>query len=331
MSSREINLFNLPLSDRIKAMGYDVNGDGKLSEDAVDKHGKRVNEIALFGEEILKDETGFRMPQLSVSIWENAQVSPQNITGQKELDDIQYAIEVAKAATQEAFRKKQISNLVVDQAIEKKINPKEIDVEYWTNITYSTSESYNIPPEILVPITGKEGSFDKHVSNGYGRGPMGVTPATTAQIMTQDRCWRPIVEALDEDLYKDIMYKKDKDGNFIKDSNGNFVRKYSTVKELNKACAEDDELSMKLGTFAFKLNYAKAVAEKLYGSDDYKKIGKVIEGMKNKEIKFTADENKELVTNALKRYNTVFKRYATKVINSMINRGINFADLNLIR
>lgn len=104
--SKEINVLKLPFNIMHEAMKFDTDRDGKLTANAVDKDGKTINEIALFGEAMLqmKEES----PKTAASIWSFNKPQPiDDYFAPKESEDVKYAMEVAKNVRAEAAKAKE--------------------------------------------------------------------------------------------------------------------------------------------------------------------------------------------------------------------------------
>ena len=143
--------------------------------------------------------------------------------------------------------------------------------------------------------------------------------------------WYNIYKNMNEELLNDILYKKDKNGNFIKDRKGDYILKYPTAKALRDACAKDDELGIQVGLLCFEMKYVKAVAQKKYGKATYANIPKVIDGIQAGEITLSENENKNAIKTALKNYNSVFQSYAATIVDSLEQHGLEFKDLYFIK
>ena len=228
----------------------------------------------------------------------------------------------------------EVSEMITNEAKKRGVNPDNVDIEYWSKRVSDAAEKYNIPEALLISIIGQEtnGKFTKNINSSTGAGPMQITGITTKDFFpSKGNGWTNIYKSMNEELVNDILYKKDKNGNFIKDRKGDYVLKYPTPKALRDACAKDDELGIKVGLLCFEMNYVKAVAKKKYGKATYANIPKVIKGIKSGEITLNENENKNVIKTALKNYNSVFNSYAATVIDSLVTHGLNFKDLYFIK
>ncbi len=228
----------------------------------------------------------------------------------------------------------EIANLITTEATNRGVNIQDIDVDYWVEKIVQVSKAYSIPKELLVSIIGQEtnGKFNKNINSNTGAGPMQITGITVKDFFpSKENGWYNIYKNMNEELLNDILYKKDKNGNFIKDRKGDYILKYPTAKALRDACAKDDELGIQVGLLCFEMKYVKAVAQKKYGKATYANIPKVIDGIQAGEITLSENENKNAIKTALKNYNSVFQSYAATIVDSLEQHGLEFKDLYFIK
>ena len=227
-----------------------------------------------------------------------------------------------------------VNNMINNEAQKRGVSLEDIDTNYWAEKIFSVAREYGVPAALLVSIIGQEtnGKFTKNENSKNGAGHMQITQITVADFFPKaEGNWNNIYKQMNEDLLNDILYKKDKNGNFIKDRKGDYVLKYPTPKALRDACAKDDELGIKVGLLCFEMKYVKAVAQKKYGKATYANIPKVIDGIQAGEITLSENENKNAIKTALKNYNSVFQSYAATIVDSLEQHGLEFKDLYFIK
>ncbi len=207
---------------------------------------------------------------------------------------------------------------------EHKIDPEL--AEYWAQKAEKMAKDYDVPEALLISIIGQEthGTFKKNINSGNGAGPMQVTkPAIRDFFPGAKGNWNDLYKKMNPKLLNDILSYKGKNGKPIK-----------TTAALREACANDDELGMKVGLLSFEMEYVKAVAQKKYGRFTYANVPKVIKGLQDGTIKFTELENKAIIKTALENYNSVEKtkrKYALNVIDSLTTSGVRFEDIKLVK
>ena len=301
----------------------DINKDGKLEK--TDK----FDEISIFNQQyfkaIAKEEeiaNGFMVAkQDAIKSYKPNIIEPILVKGKME-------------NTAESQNNAKVTEMITNEAKKRGVNLENIDIEYWTEKISKAAVKYNIPEALLVSIIGQEtnGTFKKNINSPNGAGPMQITGISVKDFFpSKQNGWYNIYKNMNEELLNDILYKKDKNGNFIKDRKGDYILKYPTPKALRNACAKDDELGIKVGLLCFEMKYVKAVAQKKYGKATYVNIPKIIKGIKSGEITLSENENKNVIKTALKNYNSVFKTYATTVIDSLSRHGLEFEDLYFIK
>lgn len=209
----------------------------------------------------------------------------------------------------------------------KKRGLRNIDITYWASRIENVSSQFDIPKEILVSIIGRETGFTKNVSSSNGRGAMQQTRIAISDIFPGAKGnWSDIYKNIDEKLFNDILYKKDANGNVLKDSSGKPIMKYRDARELHRACANDDELSIKVGALLFKMQYAKAVARSKYGKANYTNVPKVVEQLKKGNISLSS--NAQYIANAIQNYNGNPKHkydYKRDVVDSLNCQQYDFS------
>ena len=224
-----------------------------------------------------------------------------------------------------------VSSMIANEAKIQGIDLSQEDITYWAVKVDNISSKYDIPEALLISIIGRETKFDKNVNSVNGAGPMQVVEISIRDFFPDAKGnWNSIYNQMNSKLLNDILYKKDENGNFIKGEDGNYVLKYKSPKELRDACAKDDELGMLVGLLCFEMKYVKAVAALKYGKATSVNVPKIIKQIKNNELKLNEQENRTAITNALKNYNSVFKTYASAVVDSLEQHGMNFEDVYFI-
>lgn len=209
----------------------------------------------------------------------------------------------------------------------KKGGLKNVDIQYWATKIDNVSSQFNIPKEILISLIGRETEFKKNVASVNGRGAMQQTSIAIRDFFPGAKGnWSDIYKNIDEKLFNDILYKKDANGNILKDASGKPILKYKDSIELHRACANDDELSIKVGALLFKMQYAKAVARSKYGKANYTNVPKVVEQLKKGNISLSS--NAQYIANAIQNYNGNPKHkydYKRAVVDSLNCQQYDFS------
>ena len=302
----------------------DANQDGKLEK--TDK----FDEISIFNQKYAK------AMEFENDLKEKFTIAEQDAIKSYEpkILDKFYIQQKTEEKETDAPQNPEVTKMITNEARKRGVDINNIDIDYWTEKISDAAEKYNIPEVLLIAIIGQEtnGKFTKNINSSTGAGPMQITGITVKDFFpSKGNGWTNIYKNMNEKLLNDILYKKDKNGNFIKDRKGDYVLKYPTPKALRDACTKDDELGIKVGLLCFEMKYVKAVAQKKYGKATYANIPKVIEGIKSGEITLNENENKNVIKTALKNYNSVFNSYAATVIDSLATHGLNFKDLYFIK
>ena len=163
-------------------------------------------------------------------------------------------------------------------AREAKSRGKELtdaEIEKWNNIIVTEAKQYNIPPEILIVIIGRECHFIDPKNNKNG-------------------CMQVIPSSVN-------MIKQDKWGIYEK---VNPKCKNDSIKNLKTHNLTDRRTSIKLGTLIFQTNYAQAVAiVKGWRIGKQPDIAKAANALKNGSVQLTPSEAKKAMRIALKNYN----------------------------
>ena len=296
-----------------------------------DKNGKlekaeKYDEVSIFNNKYAK------MLEIEREIKEEFSVAKQDAIENFK----QKMFEPVKKYTKPAPAKRIMSSadMISEEAQKHGVKADNVDIEYWAEKIDSAAQKYNVPKELLVGIIGQEtnGKFSKNINASTGAGPMQITKITIQDFFPKEKgSWNSVYKKMNEELLNDILYQKDDSGNFVKDANGNLKLRFSSSKALRDACAQDDELGIKVGIICFEMKYVKAVAKEIYGKATYTNIPKVIEELKNGSITLSAKQNEKIVEEALKNYNSVFKSYAPAVVDSLKRSGMDFNELDLIR
>ena len=166
---------------------------------------------------------------------------------------------------------------VMVEEIAKKYHNNKADIAYWTQLIATAAEKYNVEPEILVAIIGREVRFNENPEQvtGSSGGPMQVTKISIDDFFPGAKGNRTtLYQNIDNKLLQEILY----------DENGNL--KYENSKSLWKACREDHELGIKVGILIFKA-----------------KMHAVKNGIKNKTFKSEEEKETKILRNSLYRYN----------------------------
>ena len=209
----------------------------------------------------------------------------------------------------------------------KKRKITDIDIQYWAAKIDNVSSQFDIPKEILISIIGRETKFKKNVASVNGRGAMQQTSIAIRDFFPgTDGSWSEIYKNIDEKLFNDILYKKDENGNILKDASGKPILKYKDSIELHRACANDDELSIKIGALLFKMQYAKAIAASKYGKATSTNVPKVIRQLKSGSISLAS--NDRYIAQAIQNYNGSKKNkydYKRDVVDSLNCQQYDFS------
>ena len=304
----------------------DKDGSGFLEKT------ESYDEVSVFNKMCESFEKGVKDKFKEASIWANDEVKdykPKILDLKPEVTDIKLSRDYLKE------EKLNLISLKIQQEAKKK-NAKlsSDDIKYWADRILSVSEKYKLQPNLLTAVIAKEtnGTFKRNINSPTGAGPMQVNKSTIQDFFPNAKGnWKKVKKKMDENLLNDILYKKDENGEFEKDSQGNFILAYSSPDDLRRACTKDDELGIKVGLICLKMKYAKAVAEIKYGKANYKNVPVTIDKLKSGEIKLTDVENQRAIEVALKNYNSVFKSYASEVIDTLRTSGFDFSSMDLIK
>ncbi len=327
--SDKINIKDLPFMQQLFAKLCDKDGNGVLEKTS------SCDEVSLFLK-LTKSKTKFF--DSKNSIFTEQYTAAQDAIPDTRKDVIPMKAIPSKAKTnakEEAETPLQnTSDMIIKEAETRNVKLSPEDIKYWAEKADMIAKEYNIPVALLISIIGQEtnGKFNKNINSINGAGPMQIVEVSVRDFFPGAKgSWHDIYKSMNEELLNDILYEKDKDGNFIKNDNGEYVLKYKSAKELRNACAKDDSLGMKVGLLCFEMKYVKAVAAKKYGRATYGNVPKIIKGIQDSSIILNENENKSAIEIALKNYNSVFKSYAGTVIDSLEMHGVNFQDLYFIK
>ena len=191
---------------------------------------------------------------------------------------------------------------------ENNIKYSEIDLDYWAGIIDENSKKSNLSKELLISLVQRETGFCKYVGSKTGNGPLQVTSITVQDLFSDLNGGRLVhYNNIDKAMMDEILYKED--------IAGNKTPRFNDFRELHKACANDDDLGMKVGIMCFKMKFVEAVARKK-GLD----IAKVIEDLKTGKMVLSKQEQSLLVRSALINFNSVFnEEYVKAVMDSLVH------------
>lgn len=306
----------------------DLNHDGKLEKtdkyDEISIFNQQYSKVVGINDEITSDITARR----DATNYEQFIVDPNPIVS---TPDIKSQVDNFVQKSEDYSR---VEKMISNEAQKRGVAIENIDIDYWTEKISNISQKYNIPEALLIAIIGQEtnGKFTKQSDSNTGAGPMQITGISVKDFFpSKQNGWYDIYKSMNEELLNDILYKRDKNGNFLKDRKGDYILKYPTYKALRNACAQDDELGIKVGLLCFEMKYVKAVAQNEYGKATYANIPDVIDGIKSGEITLSEADNKGAIKTALKNYNSVFTTYATTVVDSLAQHGLDFEGVYFIK
>ncbi len=201
---------------------------------------------------------------------------------------------------------------------------KNIDIAYWTEKINNVANKYNISANILTSIISRETAFKKNVTGVNGKGAMQQTTIAVKDFFPGKQGRFDIYHELDSKLTEDILFKKDAKGNLIKNEKGEPALKYGSYNELLRACAKDDELSIKVGALLLKMQYANAISR-----SSGKKLPDVIDNLKDSKYNFSEATNKQLIGSAVQWYNgspRYMHNYRKDVLDSLRRQNFDFAE-----
>ena len=327
--SDKIYINKLPLIQQLIANLCDKDNNGVLEKNI------SCDEISLFEQTNKQYKTGLLDKNFSIfsSQFTAVQDAIPN-TRSNIIPEIPNNAKILNKKSDKTEEITKISEMIIQESEKRRVKLKPEDIEYWAKKAAVIAKDYNIPPALLISIIGQEtnGKFDKNINSKNGAGPMQITKITVNDFFPGAKGnWHDVYKSMNNKLLNDILYKKDKDGNFIKDSKGNYILKYNSPQELRNACAKDDSLGIQVGLLCFEMKYVKAVAQKKFGRATYANVPKIIKGIKNGTITLNEVQNKSAITLALKNYNSVFKSYAYTVVDSLEMHGVKFNDLYFIK
>lgn len=151
----------------------------------------------------------------------------------------------------------------------------DAEIEKWNNIINAEAQRYNVPPEVLIVIIGRECHFVDPTNNKDGC--MQVIPSSVSSI------------------------KKDRWGIYDK---VNSECRNDTIQNLKVHDLTDRSTGIKAGVLVFQTNYAQAVARiKGWKVGKQPDIAKAAEELKNGTVNLTPSEAKEAMRMALRDYN----------------------------
>lgn len=199
-------------------------------------------------------------------------------------------------------------------------------VEYWTEKIDRIASEFDFPKEIMIAKVSREVTFQPNKISGDQRGCMQIRPtAVRAMFPGAPGNWFEKYKELDEKLLNDILYKKDKNGNYLKDSKGNMIPKYSSWRELHAAC-KNDEISLKVGILYDKMQLAESLTAEKYGSKKvYPHISETIAQLKEK-TSVTPEENLKYIKKMETRYNGS-PSYGKAITDSIMRMGFDMRTL----
>ena len=271
--------------------------------------------------------------------------------------DLNRKFDYKKFITGKLVTKDEVTNLMKDEIKRRGLSEEAadtVDFDYWSEKVCNVANQYKVQPALLIAIMAQEtlGRFDKNIDAPAGRGIMGITSIVIKDYFLGDRLgeWYDTIYELDSELLTDILYKKGKNGKLKKDANGQPILKFKTPEDIQKACIRDEELCLKVGLLAYKLNYAKEAAKYINGipvteSVNEDKVVDVMRKIRGGELSFTEEQNKTIMERAARNYNgckMLYSRrskyagrmvkdvYREQVIDSLKHNRYNFADKHLI-
>ena len=201
---------------------------------------------------------------------------------------------------------------------------KNIDIAYWTEKINNVANKYNISANILTSIISRETAFKKNVTGVNGKGAMQQTTIAVKDFFPGKQGRFDIYHQLDSKLTEDILFKKDAKGNLIKNGKGEPALKYGSYNELLRACAKDDELSIKVGALLFKMQYTSAIAR-----SSGKKLETVITELNENKLNIPESKNKQYIASAIQWYNgspRYMYNYRKDVLDSLRRQNFDFAE-----
>lgn len=199
---------------------------------------------------------------------------------------------------------------------------KNIDIAYWTEKINNVANKYNISANILTSIISRETAFKKNVTGVNGKGAMQQTTIAVKDFFPGYRF--ETYQKLDPELTNDILFNKDADGNIIRNEKGKPSLKYKSYSDLLKACAKDDELSIKVGALLFKMQYTSAIAR-----SSGKKLETVITELNENKLNIPESKNKQYIASAIQWYNgspRYMYNYRKDVLDSLRRQNFDFAE-----
>ena len=198
-----------------------------------------------------------------------------------------------------------INKLMQKELNKRNIKLKPADKKYWANLINQTSNKYHVAPELLITIISKECGFEKHLTETFGAGPMGMTTAAIEAFTPKDskgnkNDWYDIFNKMHPELLKDIL-------------------KYSqSPKQLRQMAGKNDKLGILMGILTYEIKYCEVVAKKLYGKANYGTIPKAIDKVVNGGYRLNDAAS---IKNSLINYNgsSIKYTYGDKTMDTLSN------------
>lgn len=216
----------------------------------------------------------------------------------------------------------QLKDSLAQIMTQNKIKYSDFDLEYWAEIIDKNSKSSNLSKELLMALVQRETSFQKCIGSKTGNGPLQVTSVTVKDLFSDLNGGRLVhYNNMDKSMMDEILYKED--------VAGNKVPRFNSYEALHDACANDDDLGMKVGIMCFKMKFVEVVARKKDIS-----IAEAIDGLKSGDIELSKKEQKSLIKRALVNFNSVFtEEYAEAVLDSIakISPNKEVEDFNIMK
>lgn len=179
-----------------------------------------------------------------------------------------------------------IYNMV--QTIADKYKVKDADIDFWTDKISKLCKEYDVSPEAIISIIGREVRFSKNPrANKNSNGPMQITRISIQDFFPGAKGSRTsLYEQIDSKLLNDILY----------DNNGNL--KYNSPQALWKACGDNIEIGLKVGILIYKAKEVKALS--ITTGKSLKAVSSDVQGYKDS---LTDAQRKNVQKTTFKLYN----------------------------
>lgn len=180
----------------------------------------------------------------------------------------------------------------------------EADIEKWNKVIVTEAKRYNVPPEVLIVVIGKECHYkDPHLNK--------------PPFKNNDGCMQVIPSSVNN-------IKRDRWGIY---DNVNSECRNDTIQNLKTHDLTDRSTGIKAGILIFQTNYAQAVARiKGWKSGKQPDIKKAAEALKDGTVQLSPSEAKEAMRMALRDYNGSSRKesYAADCIKRLDNMGYDY-------